>query len=67
MNDDEDPSPRKTSLYCGLKQLYLSFEYMKRHNCLARRKGRNRGRRCPYLIENTGGSYVNKRSEGDSP
>lgn len=41
----------KENWYCGKKGININQKYLRRHNCLARRKGNNKGRKCPYLIK----------------
>jgi hypothetical protein len=37
--------------HCGQKGIDLTRREIELHHCLAREKGRNKGKRCRYLVE----------------
>lgn len=36
--------------YCMLKRMEVKEDYIQLHNCKSRRKGRNKGKPCKYLL-----------------
>jgi len=44
--------------YCGMKGKNLTRHEMGIHNCLRRGKGRNKNKRCMYLVEMTAAKYL---------
>ena len=36
--------------YCGAKGRFITREYVDKHHCLCRQKGRIKGKRCKFLV-----------------
>jgi hypothetical protein len=36
--------------YCGKRTIYLTETELKLHNCLRKRKGKRKGKKCEYLV-----------------